>query len=179
MPRHPDAFCRFEANILVDGDGCWLWTASLNNAGYPRFHWNGRSGYAHRFSYEHFHAIIPDGYVVDHKCRVSACVNPNHLQAITVHENSRKDNPNIHKTHCPQGHPYTKENTLGTKRRSRQCKTCARERQRIKQNWQGGPHNRDKTHCKHGHEFTSENTYVRPDRGTRECRECARIRNRG
>ena len=35
------------------------------------------------------------------------------------------------------------------------------------------------THCGKGHEFTPENTYMRLDRpGSRECRECQRIRNR-
>jgi hypothetical protein len=30
--------------------------------------------------------------------------------------------------------------------------------------------------CVNGHPFTPENTYVRPDRGTRECRACLRQR---
>lgn len=33
-----------------------------------------------------------------------------------------------------------------------------------------------RTHCKHGHEFTEQNTYLY--RGTRQCRECVRIRSR-
>jgi HNH endonuclease len=32
------------------------------------------------------------------------------------------------------------------------------------------------THCVHGHEFTPENTYVVPNRGTRQCRTCNRVR---
>ncbi len=36
---------------------------------------------------------------------------------------------------------------------------------------------RSLTHCKRGHEFTPENTYRYG--GTRACRACARIRNRG
>jgi hypothetical protein len=31
--------------------------------------------------------------------------------------------------------------------------------------------------CKHGHEYTPENTYLRPDRGTRQCRTCSQIRS--
>ena len=33
--------------------------------------------------------------------------------------------------------------------------------------------------CQRGHEFTPENTYVRPGRGTRSCKACARERDRG
>lgn len=34
------------------------------------------------------------------------------------------------------------------------------------------------TQCLRGHPFTPENTYVRPDRPTRSCRKCQRIRER-
>lgn len=32
--------------------------------------------------------------------------------------------------------------------------------------------NTDKTHCYKGHEFTIENTYIRPDIGSRVCKQC-------
>lgn len=38
--------------------------------------------------------------------------------------------PNSKKTHCPQGHKYTKENTYSYRGR-RYCKTCNRERKRA------------------------------------------------
>ena len=31
--------------------------------------------------------------------------------------------------------------------------------------------------CKHGHPWTDENTYLRPDKGTRQCRACGRERS--
>lgn len=34
--------------------------------------------------------------------------------------------------------------------------------------------NAAKTHCINGHAFTVENTYIRPDDGTRMCKECGR-----
>ena len=37
-------------------------------------------------------------------------------------------------------------------------------------------HTELRTHCKHGHEWNEENTYVRPDTGTRQCRQCKRDR---
>lgn len=35
-------------------------------------------------------------------------------------------NPNSNKTHCPQGHPYSPENTMYSKRGGRKCRTCQR-----------------------------------------------------
>lgn len=35
-----------------------------------------------------------------------------------------------------------------------------------------------KTHCHRGHVRTPENTYIRPQRGSSQCRDCKRIRNR-
>lgn len=37
---------------------------------------------------------------------------------------------------------------------------------------------KSRTHCPFGHEYTKENTYYRPDRGTRECKQCRFIRNK-
>lgn len=142
MPRHRSAIDRFHDYYEIDEDtGCWVWQKCITATGYPRFCWNGRTGYAHRFSCEFFNGEIPDGYTVDHLCSNPSCVNPEHLEAVTMRVNGLRGNTfqgiNSRKTHCPHGHEYTPENILNTKRRSRQCKTCARERQRIKQNWQG------------------------------------------
>ena len=35
-----------------------------------------------------------------------------------------------------------------------------------------------KTHCVHGHLFDEANTYIRRDNGTRQCRQCAYLRQR-
>lgn len=76
---------RFVEKIEVDESGCWLWTGSLNNMGYPRLSGRDRKQptYAHRFSYEFFIGPIPDGLVVDHTCSVPRCVCPDHLDAVT------------------------------------------------------------------------------------------------
>lgn len=76
-------------------DECWLWTAAKSGVGYGLIQ-EGRADqkllYAHRFIYEFCVAPIPDGLVIDHLCRVRHCVNPEHLEVVTLEENSRRGN---------------------------------------------------------------------------------------
>lgn len=74
----------------VPESGCWVWTDEDNHSGYGVF-WDGkRSWMAHRFSYEHFVGPIPEGLTLDHLCRVRCCVNPKHLEPVTIQENVRR-----------------------------------------------------------------------------------------
>jgi hypothetical protein len=86
---------------------------------------------AHRVYYEELVGPIPDGMTIDHLCRNPACVNPGHLEPVTMRENNlRGESPwaqNARKTHCPAGHPYDEANTrIGTKG-DRKCRACERE----------------------------------------------------
>lgn len=69
---------------------CWLWTASLSTNGYGQFTPYGRTVPAHRFSYETFVGPIPPRLEIDHLCGVRRCVNPDHLEPVTHHENMRR-----------------------------------------------------------------------------------------
>jgi hypothetical protein len=69
----------------VDPNGCWIWQMSRNSGGYG-LKWSpqqGRLMLAHRLYYERVHGPIPDGLQIDHLCEVRACVNPDHLEAVT------------------------------------------------------------------------------------------------
>lgn len=48
--------------------------------------------YAHRLAYVEAKGSIPEGYTIDHLCRVRNCVNPKHLEAVTFLENMRRQN---------------------------------------------------------------------------------------
>jgi hypothetical protein len=69
---------------------CLIWTGAVNTKGYPCFLVGGVSTLAHRLAYEDAHGPIPDGYTIDHTCRVRNCVNPQHLEAVTIAENNRR-----------------------------------------------------------------------------------------
>lgn len=115
---------------------CWLWIGAISSTGYGTISIDGRRQGAHRLSLALAGVEIPDGYDVDHLCRTPPCVNPNHLEPVTHAENMARapfSGPDWQraKTHCPQGHEYTPENTGFRKSHTaRICLACKRERSR-------------------------------------------------
>lgn len=96
--------------------------------GYARVRVDGRVVLAHRWLYIVRYGDPPAGYEIDHLCRVRACVNLGHLEAVTKHVNNLRSDSwagiNARKTHCPNGHEYTPENTNRNRQTGRQCRTC-------------------------------------------------------
>lgn len=71
-------------------DGCWQWLGNLDRNGYGVLTHAKRSWLAHRLSYAAFVGPIPDGLTIDHFCRQTDCVNPAHMEPVTMSENSRR-----------------------------------------------------------------------------------------
>lgn len=77
---------------MGNGTPCWVWQRAIGTDGYGGTvdSESGRAKSAHRHYYEKFVGPIPLGMVVDHICRVRACVNPEHLQIVSNAENVRR-----------------------------------------------------------------------------------------
>lgn len=129
--RRPTLDERFWGKVDATGS-CWEWIAYVNRYGYGEFHLEGRAALAHRVAYQLLVGSIPEGLQLDHLCRNTKCVNPDHLEPVTGRINTlRGTSPSARhavKTHCPKGHPYSQDNLHVTKSGQRKCRACNRER---------------------------------------------------
>jgi hypothetical protein len=126
-----------------DGE-CILWTGFIDKQGYgvvsmPK---GGkyRTRYAHVVNYELTNGAVKNALVLDHLCRNRSCINLSHLEPVTRTENILRGIGwgaiNKRKTHCPEGHEYTEENTYISRPQphnrktsgGRECRTCRRTR---------------------------------------------------
>ena len=117
---------------------CWVWRFALDDDGYGRVRAprpgqrRTRIRRVHVVAWERVHGPVPAGLELDHLCRIRACGNPDHLQAVKSKENTlRGEGPtaqNARRTECRRGHPLDGDNlyvnpTTGRRR----CRICRRE----------------------------------------------------
>lgn len=140
----PSLETRFFAKVNKDAPGgCWQWISTAERKGYAVVWAWDKVRYAHRVSWVLAGRELADGMVLDHICRNTKCVNPDHLRMVTPKVNGTENNlspiaRNARKTHCPQGHEYSPANTAmvavkvktrhghpsPTPRKQRFCLTC-------------------------------------------------------
>lgn len=112
-----------KVQFALDGSGCYLWIGSRTQSGHGLIRIDGRNVPAHRWAWEEWNGPIPAGLHIDHLCRNPPCVNPDHLEPVTPHENMLRGTApaavNARKTHCIRGHKLVQ----GKGRRY--CQVCA------------------------------------------------------
>lgn len=143
---------RFMAGVDTSGgtDACHPWTKARNSDGYGHFSVNGKLYGVHRWllGYLRGRPLDPEEEAC-HRCDNPPCCNPQHLY-VGDHKRNVRDAVDrgriwqVKRSHCPQGHEYTDENTYVYKGR-RTCITCQRRatreylrKRRAKSSLKGG-----------------------------------------
>lgn len=131
--RRPTVLDRLPQLVRVDPFGCWSWAGYKDPNGYGRCSIaKYRTQLAHRVVYMALLDVPEDGLSqLDHLCRNTSCVNPDHLEPVTGSVNIQRSRT-AHvlraraaaKTHCPKGHEYTAENALLNSAGARACRAC-------------------------------------------------------
>lgn len=62
-------------------DACWQWLGPIDDAGYGKKQFHGKTIVAGRWLWEQLFGPIPEGVVIAYVCGNRACVNPHHLRA--------------------------------------------------------------------------------------------------
>lgn len=79
--------------------GCWTWVGRRNRNGYGRVNWEGREPVAHRVIYTILCQEIAEGMKLDHLCRNRPCVNPTHMEQVTVQVNTHRGEAVLFRRH--------------------------------------------------------------------------------
>lgn len=113
----------------IHNPGCWEWKAAKDPNGYGRFGFAGEVVLAHRLAYELEvgEILLPH---LDHKCRNTSCVNPDHLEPVTVRENGMRGKGTGTEAHCRDGHLRSPGNTYIKPNGGPACRPCRTERTR-------------------------------------------------
>lgn len=82
-------------DFVVENHGykscCWIWKLNVDKyTGYARIKRDGKGQNVHKYYWEKVNGKVPDGLVLDHLCRIKKCMRPDHLEAVTVAENTQR-----------------------------------------------------------------------------------------
>jgi len=122
---------RFWAKVYTQ-NGCWQWLAAKDRDGYGVFTYKKRQLRAPRVAYRLSVGDIPDSMTIDHLCKQPWCVNPDHMEVVSVRENVMRSGSlgaiNARKTHCKNGHKLELGNLYFPKNGQRECRRCRLDR---------------------------------------------------
>lgn len=74
---------RFWDKVVISPNGCWEWQGAKDYCGYGICKSMLGTQRVHRISYTLLCGKIKSGLVIDHLCRNTSCLNPQHLEAVT------------------------------------------------------------------------------------------------
>lgn len=142
--QHDAIMAKIKARIVVTDGGCWQWQG-FSKGGYGQTWWE-RPITVSRLIYAAVYGAFDVDMDICHTCDNPGCCNPQHLFVAEHADNmmdsiEKRRHAESERTHCPQGHEYTPENTeikLTGKRGkgiSRACRACQRARVRIRNGW--------------------------------------------
>lgn len=116
--------------------GCWLWRDAIDDAGYAIVWRGGRPLKAYLLVYTAEVGPIPPGLVLDHACRVRACVRAeggprgwSHLEAVSQSENLKRRSwrYRVRRMQCTKGHPWPLNAMVVGVDGGRLCRQCMRD----------------------------------------------------
>jgi hypothetical protein len=131
----PDSTVRKFMESIDKTDSCWNWRGATSTKpdGRPSYGRVSLGTSVHRFAYLLAKGAIPLDFEIDHLCKNTLCVNPDHLEAVTKPENMRRSNSPMarqgRQTHCIHGHTFDDVNTYRSPDGKRRCRACRRARQ--------------------------------------------------
>lgn len=110
---------------------CWQWIGGKSH-GYGCFNDGDSTKGAHRVAWQLTRGAIPAGMVLDHLCRNTLCVNPDHLEVVTRGENTRRGILSYAlRDQCASGHDVTDPaNVYVRPNGAHDCRACIRDRVR-------------------------------------------------
>lgn len=83
----------YQGRIALSPGGCWLWQGELNRNGYGTFLTRPQPGIRKRkMVHIEVYVLLKGDYdrrlLLDHRCRVRNCCNPEHLEPVTTQVNT-------------------------------------------------------------------------------------------
>lgn len=133
MSRRDEIAAYLSEKSVATDSGCVEWTAAISMDGYGKAWFDKGQVPAHRLAYSTFVGPLVPGLVIDHLCRNRKCINPDHLEQVTLRENCirgvSKHMDAFRSGVCMHGHKRTTENTRVLRGRMT-CRVCDARRQR-------------------------------------------------
>lgn len=114
-------------------ESCWNWLGGTGKGGYGIFRISSTQYYVHRVSWAIANGGTPGSLCIDHLCKNRTCVNPSHMELVTLAVNTMRGDTsssipviNSRKTHCIRGHEFNEDNVFFDAKGSRRCRECFR-----------------------------------------------------